>query len=184
MRTIYKASVGLILILFSIDLLGQVIPDPEFTLRPYYLTDSTLTSFDRVDSEIETKVIALGYGGAESFFATTGLKSKTRFLSSSIPRIIISTEDNTDPADIITISKAEFKGNKRRFKAAKVGYLGLKNKEVNDSRVSVSFKKIRPKVYEMIFDNPLTPGEYAIMPYFDKNSSTGVKFKLNCFGVD
>ena len=169
-------------ILFTTCCNAQEIPDPEFSLRPYFVKGNLLENLERADASVETKLKALGYGGAEAFFAVMGLKSSVRFQTGALPTIIIKTEDNSDPADIVVITKAEFKKDKRRFKAAKVAAFGVKPKNISDSQVKISFKKVREKLFQLIFEGPLPPGEYALLPTHSSSSAAGIK--ISCFGVD
>jgi hypothetical protein len=53
--------------------------------------------------------------------------------------------------------------------------------------MKIQFKKIEPDVYQVIFDEPLLPGEYA---FLDNNYSLMVlkslkeRFSIVCFGID
>src|SRR5579872_6579578 len=76
-------------------------PEPDFSQKPYYLKDGKLAEFEKADANLERKVKGMGYGGVEFFYSVAGLKSSARFASSSIPKIIVKTEDNSDPTEIL-----------------------------------------------------------------------------------
>lgn len=176
----------LILFLISIYVHAQEIPDPEFTNRPYLLTaDNELKNLERADAQISAKAKALGYGGVETSYIVFSAKSEIRFNSANLPRIIIKIEGNVDPADLITMSKAVSKNNKRSFLQGGVGFVG-RTKDVSSTYVKLEFKKIRNGVYEIILPTDITSGEFGILPVTDPNSLAGSKsnIKITCFGID
>ncbi|HEV8511988.1 MAG TPA: hypothetical protein VGQ59_01860 [Cyclobacteriaceae bacterium] len=179
-----KSALLFLLIIFSPTL--QDIPEPDFSLRPYFLKEDKLNEFERVDAVFESKAKGMGYGGVEISYAAEGLKSAVRFTSLLAPRIIIKMEDNSDPAEGFAVFMAEIKKDRRRFVTGKMGSAFGSNKSNNEKRVQISAKKIREKVFEISFQQNLSPGEYAIIPS-QKNMSMSAgsqSMKMSCFGVD
>src|SRR5689334_21708224 len=132
--------------------MGQEVPEPDFTLRPYFFDGNALKDFERVDATLQTKSKALGYGGSDVFYVAQGAKSNVRVSSSSIPKIIVKTEDNSDPAELMIFVVGEVKKELRKFKSSKMsGPYGGGMKSVSDNRIQVAFKKIRDKVFEISF---------------------------------
>ncbi len=174
-----------LLLLVSIRTQAQDIPEPEFSNRPYFLKDSILISFERVDASAKAKVKALGYGGSETFLTVEGLKSSTRFVSKSLPRIFIKFEENLDPADRVSVMVAELKGSDRRFKTMKMGGIySYKIENVTDNKVLVTYKRIRANIFEVIFPD-IPRGEYAFLSSGEYTTNAAMpQIKLNCFGVD
>ena len=161
---------------------AQEIPDIEFSHRLYYLKGSTWENFERTTGSVKTKVKALGYGGAESFVQLDGpAKSTLRFPAAAIPIIAIKIDDNTDPSEIIICKRLEIRKESRIVPIARKT-LVTKLENHKDDVVKVSIKKIKDKIYQVIFDEPLAPGEYSFAAIADKNSSASPK--VSCFGID
>lgn len=177
-------------LLMQLQLFSQeTIPDPEFSERPYYLDNGELKNLERADAVFDIKVKGGGYGGADYFYSAFGEQSPVRFHKDSIPRIFIELDKNVDPEETIVILRKEKKNkkNRRRFKQGSSA-MGGKARDVSENRVSFSINKVRPGLYEIIFDHGLLPGEYAVMPInkpsqsiFDSGSNT---VKITCFGID
>lgn len=94
---------------------SQEIPDPDFENRPYYLnSNNELIAFERtsVTMDIDQKGL---YGGAEIFFTTFTLDSKTRLDAKNLPKIIIKLDSGADPYEVVSIVKGEIHKNVRRF---------------------------------------------------------------------
>jgi|GEM_PF-1084108 len=183
---------ALAVLFFSANtLLAQDVPEPEFNSRLYYLdSTSTLVSFERTDAPFETKIKALGFGGGDGYLTLPRPKSKVRFHANSIPKIVIKTSDGEDPADIIKIvpiSNISDKGE-RILKVVQVGYgtVFTGHSKVNHDFLEIAFKKIRPQLYQLVFDN-IQPGEYAVYPNEitnDKPKKGISTYKIYSFGVD
>ena len=165
------------------------IPNPEFSERPYYLTQSKLLNLERADAVFELNVKAGGYGGAEYYYTAFGERSTVRFSQDSLPRIFITLSSGIDPTERIVIIRSTVKAKKdrRRFIQGGSGSAG-NAKNVNEYHVSYTIRTIRPNIYEIIFDEGLLPGEYAIMPINSPNGSAldlaSQTVKITCFGID
>ena len=185
MKTFLTLIAFSFLISISTTCAQDVIADPDFSGKPYYFRDGKLNEFEKAEAILERKVKGMGYGGVEFFYSVGGLKSTTRFIASSIPKIIVKNEDNSDPTEMLLVCIGETKKDNRRFKSFKVGTFGG-TKGISDNRIRLTVKKIRDKVFEISIDQTLTAGEYAILPYSKEvtaaAATTGVK--VNCFGVD
>lgn len=134
---------------------------------------------------MERKMKGMGYGGLEYYYSVNGAKSGTRFGQSSLPRIIIKMEDNSDPTEIFMLCTAEPKKASRRFKAMKMGALG-QVKETSSNRTKMTAKKLRDKVFELTIGQPLEKGEYALIPNSSEAAQKAVTTgaSIFCFGVD
>ena len=170
---------------------GQTIPEPEFSARPYYLTEEgVLKNLERAEATTDVKVKGMGYGGADYFYTAFGLRSSTRFNNNHLPRLFIKIDGDADPSDVLSVLKAEIpKRNKdrRRFKQGGMK-LGGKARDVSNNKVHFEINKIRDNIYEIIFPNGLELGEYAFMPLTASNvnilSMSSNSMKISCFGVD
>lgn len=168
-----------------INSVAQEIPEPDFSQKPYYLKDGKLFEFEKVEASLGTKAKGMGYGGVEISYSAEGQKSPVRFPSSSALIIVVKMEDNSDPSDGFTVLLGDVKKNGRRFVTGKMGtFGGLKSNNAN--RISISSRKLREKLYEISFSQPLQPGEYAIISNQKSVSmaNAGQSVKMNCFGVD
>ena len=175
---------------FHLHFFGQdSIPDPEFSERPYYLTHNSLINLERADAVLDLKLKAGGYGGSEYYYTAFGEQSTVRFSQDSLPRFFIKLSDGTDPSEkiVITRSISKTKKNRRRFIQGSSAF-GGKARDVSENHVSYTIRTIRPNIYEIIFDQGLLPGEYAIMPINSPNGSAldlaSQTVKITCFGID
>jgi hypothetical protein len=164
---------------------GQELLEPDFSQKPYYISKDKLAEFEKVDASMERKMKGMGYGGLEYFYSADGAKSIVRFPQSALPKIIIKSEDNSDPTEAFSISIAEVKKGSRRFKAMKMGAFGnVKNSTEN--KIKVSAKRLKDKIFEIVIDQTLTPGEYAIISNSAENTAKGLSTgaRIFCFGID
>lgn len=183
-----KLQLLILLILSSLSSIAQdSLPVPEFNAMPYYLNNGELIVIERNEAVFDTKVKGMGYGGGEYFYSVFGLTSKTRFDKNKFPRIFIKVETKGDPKDLIEIvaEDTKKKNDRRRFKQGSRNMYG-KAKDVSENKVEFVLKKLKPNVYEIIFESPLKPGEYAFMPVYDDtlNPLNGGATKVSCFGID
>ena len=166
---------------------SQSFPDPEFSLRPYFLLgDNTLKNFERADVLIDIKMKAMGYGGAEIYNTALSPKSDVRFSKDAIPKIIVKIGLNVDPADIISLSLGEVKKDRRRFLQSSMA-LGGKARDVSLYNVPLDFKKISEGIYEIVLPSNIQAGEYAFSSINDGSANPLVKttkVKISCFGID
>lgn len=157
----------------------QSIPDPEFASRPYSLKDGKLESLEKTAATIDVAGM-----GSKVYLTAFKAKSDTRFDKSSIPALYIKIEGSGDPSDKVDVGIATVKKDRRRFTQESTGMTGAA-KDISATKVSVSLKKIRDGLYQIVFDKPLPAGEYAFMPPLDLGSMMGGgKLNLFCFGVD
>jgi hypothetical protein len=166
--------------------MAQDVPDPDFSQKPYYQKNGKLEEFEKVEAPMGTKLKGMGYGGVEISYLASGTKSPVRFASGVTPVIIIKMEDNSDPSETFTIQMAQVKKDSRRFVTGKMGALIGGNKSNNQKKIITSVKRLKEKVFEITFNEPLQLGEYAIIPY-QKNATMAMgsqAIKINCFGID
>ena len=174
-----------IFILVSSQAKSQDVPEPDFSQKPYFLVDGKLINMEKTDASLEKKMRGMGYGGVEYFYSVAGNRSSSRVTASSIPKIIYKNDDNSDPSESILVCIGEPRKGSRRFSSFRMSAFGS-SKGVLDNRIKLTVKKIRDKIFEITIDQPLSPGEYAVLPYSKGTTMTVVTTgtKVNCFGVD
>lgn len=162
------------------------VPEPEFPTRPYGLDSNyNLIDLDRTDASIDVKVKGLGYGGGEAYYTAFSPAATVRFEIGNLPRFIVQVGDNVDPSSVISMGKADVKGNqKRRFLQSSMAF-GGKARDVSDAVVSLDFRKIKDGLFEIIIEQSLEAGEYAFMPITSGGAfGGGGSSKITCFGVE
>ncbi|HRG58342.1 MAG TPA: hypothetical protein PK323_05245 [Bacteroidia bacterium] len=179
----FKFFCTLICVLFFGKIFSQNIPEPDFSSRPYVLAaDNTLKNLERVEAQGEVKIA--GVGKFDMFYTVFQPKSDVRFSKGALPMFIIKIEGNLDPADVISISIAKVKKDRRKFQLSsyKIGQA----RDISDTYLKLEFKKIKESIFEIILPDGIKPGEYAFMPIEatdNQNNSTN-KVKLMCFAID
>jgi hypothetical protein len=122
--------------------------------------------------------------GSKVYLTAFKPKSDVRFSKDSIPKLYIKIEGGGDASDKVDVGIAIVKKDRRRFTQESTGMTGAA-KDISATKVSVSVKKVRDGLYEILFDKPLASGEYAFMPQMDMGALMGGgKLTLYCFGVD
>jgi hypothetical protein len=172
----------------SSSLMAQSFPDPEFSSRPYILdANNTLKNLERADAQIETKAVGMGYGGFETYYTAFEPESDVRLSMNSLPKIIIKIEGNIDPSEVISLSEAEVRRDRRRFLQNSSGIRG-RARDISYTFIKLEFKKIRNGIFEVILPSDIQPGEYAFMPIISGGSNSiqtyYSKVKISCFGID
>lgn len=166
---------------------AQKLANIEFSGRPYILVNTnTLKDFERADAQFETKIKALGYKGSETFYTVFSPKSEISFSKALLPKIIIKMENNMDPSEVVKLSKAVIKRDRRRFILESQQLLG-KARDISDAYIKLNFKKLDDNVYEIILPSDIEIGEYAFLPI---NTSEGnaltsyhASVKITCFSI-
>jgi hypothetical protein len=182
-----KTKLLLLLLFVAFNSAAQKLANIEFSGRPYILVNSnTLKDFERADAQFETKIKALGYKGSETFYTVFSPKSEISFSKELLPKIIIKMDDNIDPSDVVKLSKAVIKKDRRRFILESQQLLG-KARDISDAYIKLDFKKLEDNVYEVILPKDIEIGEYAFLPI---NASEGnaltsyrASVKITCFSI-
>ncbi|WP_410879477.1 hypothetical protein [Myroides sp. DW712] len=163
---------------------AQKTPTPEFTGRPYALENSTLSELERVDAQHEQKHKMLGYAGVEIYYTAFTPSSTVQFSKSKLPKFVISVEKGVDPSDAFTLIKGKVKKGKRSFLISTMQGTFTKAKSTNDVQVTLTYKKIKDNLYEIILPDNVETGEYAFVPNGTDEMSAGNKMKITCFGIE
>ena len=114
---------------------SQISLVPDFSNRAYYIKDSSLKDFERAEATLNANA-ATGLLSWSVFNNTSTLVIK----QNEIPSIIIKVEGGADPAEIISLNKVDIKKDRRIINTGKK--LGGKSKNVSQSEVKLSFKKL------------------------------------------
>ena len=126
----------------------------------------------------------MGYGGHDMFFTAFPDKSTMVFKQSSLPKLVIKVENNQDPSELVTLTKAEVTKDRRRFLLESASMTGSA-KNVSSAKVALKFRKIREGIYEISLPAGLGTGKYGFMPMGTSaslmNAST---IKISCFDVE
>lgn len=182
-----KSLLAIVLLAVSATLVSnQTLPEAEFSGRPYILTpDNKLDNLERADAQVDVKVKALGYGGSETYYTVFSAASPVSFSKEKLPRLLIKLDGNTDPAEVVVLSKAIIKKDRRRFLQGS-NALGGKARNISDSFVPLEFKKLKEGLFEIILPADIAPGEYGFMPITSGGNTLGTynaNVKIGCFGV-
>ncbi len=172
--------------LLSVNIFAQKLPEIEFTGRPYVLTENgELENLERADAQVDIKVKALGYGGSETYYTVFSPASSINFAKNNLPKIIIKLEGNVDPAEVVVLSKAIVKKERRRFLQGSNSLVG-KARNISDSFISLDFKKLEEGVYQIMLPENMEAGEYGFMPVINNGKSLlgNSMVKINCFSVE
>lgn len=160
------------------------IPDPDFSLRPYYLDGDKLVRLERTEGIFVLKQKGF-YRGTDRFVNAMKPESEIQFKKGNLPRFFIKLDnENADPYDIINLCTADVKRDRRVFVFRSQKMSG-KVKDVTDKFINLEFKKIRPGVYEILIDEDLDVGEYGFMPILTESQQSSFinSVKINCFGI-
>lgn len=156
---------------------------------PYYVENDTIRAFERVGAKEENKVIGFGYGGVNSYLTVFDKKhSSVRFKKDQLPTFYIELKADTDPWELVVISKADVpKKNKnyRRFVAGGSSMGGGTKKFENIFMTEL--EKVKDNLYKIVIERDLPEGEYTFMPINEGNQglrSTAGSIRIYCFGVD
>lgn len=160
---------------------------------PYYLQDGKVQEFERASAKIEARAIGYGgYGGINNYLTVFDSKeSNVRFKKGKMPIFVIVVEEGIDVFELVVVSKADkVKRRKtyRRFVQGGSSY-GGGAKDLSKYIAIPELKNVGENRYEMLFDEPFEPGEYAFKPIYHGKQGANVytnsgSVRIYCFGVD
>jgi hypothetical protein len=169
----------------------QQYPTPEFSNEIYYLNKDSgqLVRLEKSLSDMDSKLKAAGFGGAEVGYFIDGEKSTTKLSSGSQLSFVFYTgsakssdpqtdsamrANGVDPAMVASYSSSPFdpsqtttlyqcvvEKGKRKVLIQSGGGMGGLGKKKASAKYSFSLKKIREGYYELVVDKTLPKGEYA-----------------------
>ena len=176
---------------------------------------ATVVRLEKNSSKMESKIKMGGLGGSENGYSIEGEKSSVRLNNRNNLSFVFSTgasapsssssQDSmmrangmdpsmmqsamgsmTDPANMITLYKAESGKGKRKILMMKSpGAMPFGSKKMQSSdKFTFSVKKIREGYWELVIDKPLTKGEYAFSMMSMGMASMDGGTTLFAFGVN
>ena len=176
---------------------------------------ATVVRLEKNSSKMESKTKMGGMGGSENGYTIDGEKSPVRINNTNNISFVFSTgasapsssssQDSmmrangmdpsmmqsamgsmTDPANMITLYKAESGKGKRKILMMKSpGAMPFGSKKMQSSdKFTFSVKKIREGYWELVIDKPLTKGEYAFSMMSMGMASMDGGTTLFAFGVN
>jgi hypothetical protein len=189
-------------------------PDPEFSNEVcLYRKDSStkLMRLEKDNSKMQTKMKMMGMGGAENGYTLEGEQSSVRLSSGNNLSFIYSTETSSvpsspqndsimrannmdpsmmqgfsmmDPANMITLYKAEAVKGKRKIYMMKTGGAFSMGKNKSSDKYTFSVKKIRNGYWLLMVDKTLPRGEYAFSVTGTGMGNMDGSVNIFAFGID
>jgi hypothetical protein len=158
----------------------EKVVEPEYNFIVFALdsTNGSLIPLERKQGNFQTKVRALGYGGAKGSTVFPGESSPVRFKADQKIDFIMRVESTgTDPSTVVALDALTRSKGKRELQIVQVGAFGTHSGTTNGQAAkSLNFAKYGEHSYRFTPADPLTKGEYAVM---SKGSAEGF-----LFGVD
>ena len=160
-----------LLMLTTLTLLTQVgqevkkVQEPEYIGIVFYLDPAgALSPVERQQPNVQTKVKALGYGGAQSSTVFKGSKSAVRFKAGQDIRFIVRLNAaGIEPDSLVKLDVLKVVRDQREIVIAKAGAMGFGGKSTNgEAQRPLNFSKYGEQSLQASPAGPLDPGEYVI----------------------
>jgi hypothetical protein len=147
---------------------AQKVQEPEYIGAVFSLDPSgTLTPLEKQQPNIQSKVKAFGYGGAQTSTVYRGARSPIRFKAGQdIQFVFRAGTFGVDPESLIKLTVLNVSRDQRSVVMAKVGSMGFGGvKSSNgEGQQALNFSKYGEGSYKVSPAQPLAPGEYAFTP--------------------
>lgn len=149
-------------------LVGQEVKkvqEPEYIGVVFYLDPAgSLSPLERQQPNFQTKVKALGYGGAQSSTIFKGSKSPVRFKAGQDIRFIVRLNaSGIEPDSLVKLNVLKVAKDQREIVMAKAGAMGFGAKSTNgEAQRPLNFSKYGEQSLQVSPAGPLEPGEYVI----------------------
>lgn len=140
------------------------VQEPEFVGTVYSLDPAgTLTPLEKQQPNIQSKVKAFGYGGAQTSNIYKGAKSPVRFKAGQSIQFVVRAGRGVDPDSLIKLNVLVVSKDQRSLTLAKIGSMGFGGvKTTNgEAQKTLNFTKYGEESYTISAAPPLAPGEYA-----------------------
>ena len=160
-----------LLMLIALPLLTLVaqevkkVQEPEYIGIVFYLDPAgALSPLERQQPNIQTKVKALGYGGAQSSTVFKGSKSPVRFKAGQDIRFVVRLNaPGIEPDSLVKLDVLKVSKDQRGVVMAKAGAMGFGAKSTNgEAQRPLNFSKYGEQSLQASPAGPLDPGEYVI----------------------
>jgi hypothetical protein len=139
--------------------------EPEYIGIVFYLDPAgPLSPLERQQPNFQTKVKALGYGGAQSSTVFKGSKSPVRFKAGQDIRFVVRLNaTGIEPDSLVKLDVLKVTKDQREMVMAKAGAMGFGAKSTNgEAQRPLNFSKYGEQSLQVSPAGPLGPGEYVI----------------------
>lgn len=160
-----------LLMLTALPLLTLVAQEVKKVQEPEYIgvvfsldPAGTLSPLERQQANIQTKVKAFGYGGAQSSSVFKGSKSPVRFKAGQDIRFVVRLNaPGIEPDSLVKLNVLKVAKDQREIVMAKAGAMGFGAKSTNgEAQRPLNFSKYGEQSLQVSPAGPLDPGEYVI----------------------
>lgn len=141
------------------------VEEPEYIGIVFYLDPAgALSPLERQQPNVQTKVKALGYGGAQSSTVFKGSKSPVRFKAGQDVRFVVRLNaPGIEPDSLVKLDVLKVAKDQREIVIAKAGAMGFGAKSTNgEAQRPLNFSKYGEQSMQVSPAGPLDPGEYVI----------------------
>jgi hypothetical protein len=155
--------------------------EPEYANSFFSLEkDGSLKPLERQAAKVETKVRALGYGGADTKYVFQNEQSTVRFPANSSLQFVVRPEpNNVDPATVVQLYSLKGGKGHREVQVAKLRQFSGVKTTLGNTAVSFDFTKYGQNSILIKPQTALPPGEYM----WAANPSL-IAPQAYCFGID
>ena len=178
-RSFAKFVFGAAILGVSAHAKNAPLAEPEFegVFAEWVASTQTMRAMPRETPQQETKVKALGFGGAKSSMVWSGTSCTHRIRGNAQPSFVVRVASlRTDPHDIVQFYKVnQIRGSRRLSLATAKLFSGVKT-DMNDGAVGFDAKVHGPSSIMVKSATALAPGEYVLSTPASPNSY--------CFGID
>jgi hypothetical protein len=141
--------------------------EPEYNFIVFALdsTNGSLIPLERKQGNLQTKIRALGYGGAKGSTVFSGESSPLRFKADQKIEFVVRFDSTgTDPSTVVALEVLTKSKGKRELQIVQVGAFGTHSGTTNGQAAkSLNFAKYGEHSYRFTSAEPLNKGEYAVM---------------------
>jgi hypothetical protein len=144
---------------------AKKVQEPEYIGVVFSLnSEGTLFPLERQQPNIQTKVKAFGYGGAQSSSVFKGSRSPVRFKAGQDIEFIVRLNlPGIEPDTLIELNVLKVSKDQREIIMEKVGAMGMSSKSSNGETLrTLNFAKYGEQSLKISPAAPLEPGEYVI----------------------
>lgn len=146
-----------------------IVPEPEFAYSVIYLQSADKgVPLEAGNPTMESNVKGLGYGGAESIWVMSALKSSVRILEENANALefVVRMPSHlleVNPTQVISIVKLDKDTKKSRRTMKMYSYDGLGRQKDGNEVIPITASRYGEKSFRIKPSKVLTPGEYAVL---------------------
>jgi hypothetical protein len=141
--------------------------EPEYNFIVFALdsANGSLIPLERKQSNMQTKVRAMGFGGAKGSRVFPGESSPVRFKADQKIEFIMRLDStDTDPSTLVVLEALTRSKGKRELQIVQVGAFGTHSGTTNGQAAkSLNFARYGEHSYRFTPAEPLSKGKYAVM---------------------